>query len=235
MGKLFIGFLLFIAGVLTVLYFASPYLLSIILNRTLGVPVNVGYVQFGLFSSEVALYDVELKNPPGFISPSLAKIPEIYAQADLRDLTKGILHLQMVRFTLSDVSVERAANGAVNLAHMGVIKTRSRSAAPISTPRKNHWINWQIQVDELHFNVTRVHYLDHAQNGSSSQDFDLQLYNQVIHHVTNPKRAAVDIVGLVLDRLGMGGLLSTADFANTMAEDSPSGFVPIRSNLPVRI
>jgi hypothetical protein len=188
-----------------------------ILENAIGAPVSVGKVHVGIFSSNVGLYNIEIRNPKGFSEKKLADIHEISVKYDLWAIFLGKVHLKAVRLDFGDVTVEKSGS-QVNLLELGAVKGITKgigSGGGESKPGKEGKQGTQkapkLQMDEVFVNIGKVRYVDSAAQPPSLKEYDLGVHDETFKNVTDPRTLVKDIVFLVLRKVGLSSLTSNFD------------------------
>lgn len=220
-GKLgwFIKVILLVAVLIVGLSLSSKFLLAKILETAIGAPVKISKFYLNLFSSEVGIYGLEIKNPKGFKEPTLASVPEIFIHMDLAGIFKNRVHLREVRLNLDEITVERSAKGLVNLTEIGAVK-KSYQAKPSENPTPPPSAPSQapspasaqktkppaFQIDTVVLSLGRARYVDFSGAEPLIRTFPLEINNAVLKNVTDPAQITQQIVFKTLQRVGLDAL-----------------------------
>jgi len=214
--------LLFAAVLVFGLSVSSKFLLAKILETAIGAPVKISKFYLNLFSSEVGIYGLEIKNPKGFKEPTLASVPEIFIHMDLPGIFQNRIHVREVRLNLDEITVERSAKGLVNLTEIGAVKKSSQAkpsgepappspGAPSQAPPDARAPAQKakppaFQIDTVVLSLGRARYVDFSGAEPLIRTFPLEINNAVLKNVTDPAQITQQIVFKTLQRVGLDAL-----------------------------
>lgn len=171
-----------------------------------GLSVQVSQMDIGLFKTVVSLQGLRVGNPAGFTEPVMVDVPEVYVDYRLGSLLAGKPHFDVIRLHLDTLTVEKNAQGQVNLSSLQALqqappKKPAGPAAP-KTPAKAP----EFQIDTLHLKVGRVVYKDFSRGGApQTREFAVNIDEQ-FQHVTNPYTFAGIIVSRALMKTSLAQL-----------------------------
>lgn len=227
-GSFLLSFLLVVAVVVVGLFLTGRMLLAKVLETAIGAPVEIQKFNLNLFSSEVGIDGIKIKNPPGFQGPILASIPEIYLHVDVPAIFQNRIHIQEIRLNLDEITVERNSNGAINLLQLGAVKQPKKETTPPASeqpapssqeerpaqPAVKKLLP-QFEIDTVRLSLGRAQYKDYTTVPPSSRTFSLEIQNSVLRNVTNPAQITQQIVVKTLQKIGMNALLSDFGLVGT--------------------
>ena len=213
-----IKILLFLAVLILGASLSSKFILTKALESAIGAPVKISKFHFDLFSSQVGIYGLEIKNPLGFQEPTLASLPELFIQVNLPAFFQNRVHIREIRLNLDEITVERNSNGAVNLTEIGAVKKPRTEPAEGRTPggvspsepqrptpaQKAGPTN--VQIDKVVLSLGRARYVDRGGASPTIRTFSLEIKNAVLRNVTNPAEITQQIVIKTLQRAGLSVL-----------------------------
>lgn len=239
MGKFLFTLLLFILFILGGLYFASPFILANVLEKAVGAPVSVGGVHLGILSSEIGISNVKVRNPRAyhFKEKELASIPEVYVQMDLKALLNRLIHIEFIRFRIDQITVEKNSQGEVNLLKLAVFKDAASRGTDTTPPQTESTgkKTFKTQIDQVHFSISKVVYVEASPSGVPQvQQMNVNLQNETVHNVTNPREVTLDILQIVLKQVGMNVLQSqiSGALSQSLQRDAAGALNGLRQNLP---
>lgn len=213
-----IYFLLFLAVLFAGFVAGGKFILAGVLEAAIGVPVKVGKFHLDLFSSEVGIYGLKIKNPKGFSEPTLASVPEVFLHLDVPSFFQNRVHVPEIRLNLDEITVERNSSGAVNLMELGAVKHTRRQdvppspaegpAAPVPSGPPSPSTQTQpakppsVQIDTVILNLGRARYVDQG----GTRVFPIEIRNATLRNVTDPAEITRQIVFKTLQRVGLNAL-----------------------------
>ncbi|HTL47401.1 MAG TPA: AsmA family protein [Verrucomicrobiae bacterium] len=201
----------FAAGVAVAAFFIARGLynqtLSALLGTALGLPFKAQHYHLKLSPLEVGIYNVEIGNPPGFSSPHMAEIPELFIRMEPADILKGRLHIRQVRFNLSEVVVERNTKNQINLREAS--KPRKPPAkAPQpgqdhpGQPKKPSVKPPQLLIDEVVFSLGTAQYVETTGGQMTQRNLALNVHELRLKNVTDPAQLLSQVVDIIIEKLG---------------------------------
>ena len=206
---------LFLAVVIFGVGLSSKFLLAKALERAIGAPVKITRLDFDLFSSQVGIYGLEIKNPKGFQEPALASVPELFIQVNALAFFQNRVHIREIRLNLDEITVERNPNGAINLTELGAVKKPQARSAGDTTPGSVSPLAPQrpapaqktgptnIQIDKVVLSLRRARYVDRGGVSPTTRTFSLEIRNAILRNVTDPAEITQQIVIKTLQRAGL--------------------------------
>ena len=214
LGSFLVGAIIFLVAVGFVFYTSGSFFLAKAIEIVVGAPVKIQRFKLDLFSSEVGIYGLQVKNPQGFKEPILASVPEISIHADLPALFENRIHIWQIQLNVDEITVERNESGAVNLTEIGAVKNapkRPSAGAPGPTeparpaPAERRAAPTKpspVQIDAVVLSLGRARYVD----ATGERKFALEIRNAVLKNVTDPAQIIQQIVMKTLQRVGLNAL-----------------------------
>ncbi len=210
---------LLVVGIFVGVNLFGTMALGHVLGNAIGAPVSVGRLHLGVFSSSVGLYNLKIKNPPGFREKTLAEIHEISVKYDLSAFFRGKIHFKAVRLDFGDVTIEKNSS-KVNLLELGAVKGITHgigSGGGEAKPGKpgegkaGAQKGPELQMDEVLVNLGKTRYVDSAAEPPVVKDYDLGIHNESFKNVTNTQSLVKDIAFLILRKVGLSSLTGNFD------------------------
>ncbi|HRZ40663.1 MAG TPA: AsmA family protein, partial [Candidatus Omnitrophota bacterium] len=99
-----------------------------------GLSLEVDKLHIGLLSTKLDIENLKIKNPDGFPDPLMVDLPKIYVDYALKDIIAGNIHLNDMKFFLTEVTIVKLADGRSNLD--GIMKLASKKKAPAEKEAK---------------------------------------------------------------------------------------------------
>ena len=159
-----------------------------------GLGLDIGSMDVGVLRSAIGIKNLRLRNPSGFPDQYMVELPEIYVDYDLPAFFKGQVHLEEVRLHLAQFTVEKLADGRVNLNSLKTIQASKPGQAPPA--EKPSGKTPQIAIDRLELKVGKVIYKDYTGGSAPKvQEFAVNL-DEHYEHINNPQMLA----GLIISR-----------------------------------
>lgn len=188
---------------------SSKFLMAKMLESAIGAPVKIGRLHFDLFSSQVGIYGVEIKNPKGFQEPMLASVPELFIQVNALSFFQGRVHIREIHLNLDEITVERNPTGVVNLTELGAVKkpqAQPAGEAPGRPAQAQKVRPPAVQIDRVVLSLGRARYVDRAGASPVTRTFSLEIKNATLRNVTDPAQITQQIVIKTLQRAGLSVL-----------------------------
>ena len=239
MGKFFLVVLIVALLAAGLIYVGGPFFLSHVLSEAIGAPVEVGRMHIGLLSSEIGVYDVIVKNPPGFSQQILALVSEIYMRIDFSRVLKNDLHVDFLRLSIQEINIERDSSGAMNLMRLGSVQSAAQvdpdpsqetGQRPPRPKRASRELN--VRIQEVRLVIQLVRYVERISGQFKVYEYPVN-FQQILRDVESPKQVTIDIVGMVLKRVGIQSLL--AEFNTLSSQFAPQmqrTLGSIQTNIP---
>lgn len=172
---------------------------SAAVKAALGLDLTIGEVQVGLLETDFRIRELVVRNPPGFGSEPLARVPLIYVDYELGSLFSGKLHCTRIEVEVAEVSVVQDASGATNLLKVKALAEGGKQEGSETKPEpKRESKPMEMRIDKLILSIGRVRYLKLKGDGSvqSERNLEIGLDHEVFEDLTSPRQ----IVKLVLWR-----------------------------------
>lgn len=210
--------------VITIIFVVTAFVLAMnlfgtvalgrVLENVIGAPVSVGRLRVGIFSSNVGLYNIKIRNPKGFSEKTLADIHVISVSYDWRAFFRGKVHLKTVVLDFGDVTIEK--NGSqVNLLELGAVKGMVKGVGSGGGENRSEkggaGRGSKLQIDEVVVSVGKTRYVDSAAQPPIVKKYDLGVDNEMFKNVTNAQSLVKDIVFLIVRKVGLSSLPSNFD------------------------
>ncbi len=213
MKKILIGLVLLAVVLWGAVNLFGAVALGHILGNAVGAPVSVGRVHVGIFSPNVGIYGLKIKNPAGFHEKNLAEIHEISVVYDPAAFFRGQVHLKTVRLDFGDVTIEKNAT-SVNLLQLGAVKGITKGIGSGGAPSKTQKTAGKapaLQMDEVFLNVGKTRYVDSAAQPPLVKEYDLGVHDETFKNVTSAPALVKDIVFLILRKVGLSSITGNFD------------------------
>ncbi len=210
--KILISSVIFLVIAFVILSASSTFFLAKGIELAVGAPVHIDKFKLNPFSQQLGIYGLQVKNPPGFNEPVLASIPEIFIHLDLGALSKKLIHIREIHLNLDEITVERTADGKVNLTEIGAVKkSKAQPAAPGEPSRPAEPAGkagepakpTHVQIDTVVLSLGRARYVDPVMG---EKKIALDVKESVLKNVTDPAQITQQIVYKTLQGVGLGAL-----------------------------
>ena len=153
-----------LAAVLIVLVVAKNVIAKTVVESGVrlitGLRLSMDGMDLGLLETSIGIRGLKLYNPPGFADPLMVSLPEIYVDYDPIALLSGGVHLEDMRLDLQEFTVERNAQGQLNLDSLAVVKEskRARQGQPAAATKPKT----RLRIDVLDLRIGTVLYKDYS-------------------------------------------------------------------------
>lgn len=214
--SLVIKAVLFLTVLFIGLSISSKFILAKALEAAIGAPVKISRVHFDLFSSQVGIYGLEIKNPKGFQEPTLASLPELFIQVNLFSFFQNRVHIREIHLNLDEITVEKNPSGAINLTELRAVKKpqaqpagETAPGAPPSPEKKAPTQKVRppsVQIDRVVLSLGRARYVDRGGVDPVTRTFPLEIKNATLRNITDPAEITQQIVIKTLQRAGLSVL-----------------------------
>lgn len=130
-----------------------------------GLTAEVASVDLGVFKPVVAVKELKLFNPSGYLDKLMVDLPEFYADYSLADFLKGKVYLRQLRVNLKSLEVSKNAQGKLNLESLKALQPKGSGPAP------------KIRIDKLVLDIGKVSYKDYsAKTKPTVSEFTLNIH-----------------------------------------------------------
>ena len=167
------------------------------LRQQAGMRAEIGGFHLGLTEPVIELKQLQLYNPPAFGGTPFLRIPEIYVQYDRAALARNQLHVNLLRFQLSELDIVKSQDGRTNLLAFGLAPPTQPAAGGGAHPEL---ADFQRQtglefkgIDCLRVSVGSFKYVD-LQDRKNDREQVIGIDNLVISNVVS----YADLAGLGL-------------------------------------
>ncbi len=173
-----------------------------------GLSLEADKFHIGLFSTKIDIENLKIRNPKGFVDPLMVDVPKVYVDYALKDIIGGTIHLNDLKFFLTEVTIVELADGRSNLD--GIMKLASKKKEPAKEPAKTEPAKekkpLKVQFDLIELKVGKFVVKKYDQNGKPKvEEFNIN-FNRRYENVTDFKAISADItqyVGKVLLQAAM--------------------------------
>ncbi|MBI4430389.1 MAG: hypothetical protein HY587_01585 [Candidatus Omnitrophica bacterium] len=183
------------------------YAARLIVGQAADFKVELGHFDINPFFGIVSIKNLRLYNPPEFNSGIFLNLPEVEVDAKISDfLTRRLVHLEMVRLNLDEVTVIRNAEGKTNLSILTSVSSQKETVHTEKERARQEKITFLI--DELHLTMRNVNYVDHSVQGAAPKtySFDMKINDKVMKNITNPAAIVGTIVLQIAYHTTIGNL-----------------------------
>lgn len=191
-----------------------------------GLEVGTSSFKIGLFRQVVSIKNLTINNPRSFKDKVLARLPEVYIQADLGALFNGKVHLRNVRIDLAELVVVRNSSGDVNLRSLAAVKSSPQSAEKTAAQADERAKGNlpPFLIDTLSLKVGKVIYKDLGGGGAPAiAEYNIGI-DETFRDVSDPDQLISIIVVRALMYTPVSGL---AGFDLGSLQNSVSGMMAI--------
>lgn len=134
-------------------------------KAVVGLGVTMDKFDLGLFKSYVHIENVQVKNPKGFAEPLMVDIPEVYIDYHLGNILGGVIHLEEVRFNMTEFYVVKQVDGTLNLDSITALTKGDKSTdkeedKPAKDKSKKEMPDFR--VDNLDLKIGKVIFVDYS-------------------------------------------------------------------------
>ena len=184
-----------------------------------GLELKIKNVNIGLSKTDIAVFGLNVFNPPGFQQALMVDLPEIYINYDLMSFLKGQTHLEVLKLELKEFIVVKNSQGKLNVNSIKGISETGKPGLQTKKPAKKEKL--KIKIDLLELKIGKVIYKDYTQVPPSVSEYSINI-NEKYENI-----ADVDsLVRLVVARAIINtsiSKLAELDFASL--KDDVSGII----------
>ena len=208
MKKYFIGLLIVVLVLVVGAFLARNIIATHLIKKTvrdmLGLDMNIGSIDLGVFSTTVKITDLDIVNPAGFTKEYMAEVPEIYVDYALRDIVKGFIHLPEVRINVARVSVEKNKAGNLNIDKIQPV------AAPEKKETKEPAKNTEMLINKMNLKIGAITYIDNSKTPPGKKEYKFN-YDKTFTNIKDTSVIVDSIVSAVMGQLIAEGINVTLD------------------------
>jgi hypothetical protein len=170
------------------------YALPPLAQALAGVKVAVRDVAIGLRAPQVALWDVQVMNPPGFPAEPMLTAPEVAVRYAPATLLQQTVRVPEVRLHVSRVVIGRNADGALN------VRMPAGGGGNQAAPAKKN-----VAIERLHLTIDRVVLKDYSVTPPRELVVPLQI-DEEIYAITNHAQVVAAVVERAMRRVPVDAL-----------------------------
>jgi len=169
-----------------------------------GLSLEADKFHIGLFSTKIDIENLKIYNPKDFPDPLMVDLPKIYVDYALKDIIGGTIHLNDLKFFLTELTIVELSDGRSNLD--GIMKLASKKKEPAKTEPAKEKKPLKVQFDLIELKVGKFVVKKYDQNSKPKvEEFNIS-FNRRYENVTDFKAISADItqyVGKVLLQAAM--------------------------------
>ena len=124
---------------------------------------------------------------------------------DVPSVFQGRVHIYEIHLNLDEITVERTAQGTVNVMEIGAVKKRPQPAAAPQQPSQSTKPP-SMEIDRVVLSLGRARYIDGGAGPASLKTFSLDIKQAVLRNVTDPAQITQQIVFKTLQKVGLNTL-----------------------------
>ena len=116
-----IGVVVFLVLLFLTLNLVARKAVEIGVKKVTGFPLEIGSLDFRLFTSKIDVRNIKLKNPSAYgdhNDPVFADLPELYIDYQLPSILKGKNHINDMRVELKEIVIVKKAGGDSNVGQL---------------------------------------------------------------------------------------------------------------------
>ena len=175
-----------------------------VVHRVLGVEMDIGDLDVGLFKSDLRIEGLKVHNPEGFGKEPLADVPLIHVDYELGSLLSGKPHCTLVELEIRDVQAVRNAAGDWNLMKIKALaegdkkEEKKEEKEPPAEAKK-----LEMQIDKLVLTLGQATYTELDKGGAveSQKVIKIDLDHEVFEDLKSPEEIA-QLVGWKVAKAG---------------------------------
>lgn len=173
-----------------------------------GLPLSMGKLDLNFSKSFVDIENLIIKNPSGFHDTSLVEIPKIFVAYDLPGILKGKTHLKGLEFEMSQFTVVKNEQGALNLDRLKALQGTQKASAqrPAQGPKAPAKAI-PIQIDMMRLKIGKVVYVDYSGGSPATREFRIN-FDQSYQNITDLNSVARLIVLKAMMSSGISNLVN---------------------------
>lgn len=138
-----------------------------------GLTLKMDKFNIGLFSTTLDVQGLKIYNPKGYEDKVMLDLPRIYVDYDLTDIIGGKIHLNDVKFFLSELVIVKRADGSSNLD--GIMKLASKKSdkparkEALKSDQKEKTAA-EVQIDLLEIKIGKFVSKSYSESGKADVD-----------------------------------------------------------------
>ncbi len=176
-----------------------------VVHRVLGVDMDIGNLDVGLFRSDLRIEGLVVHNPEGFGKEPLADVPLIHVDYELGSLLSGKPHCTLVELEIHDVQAVQNGAGDWNLMKIKALaegekgdKKDEEKKEPEAPSKK-----LEMQIDKLVLTLGQATYTELDKSGAveSQKVIKIGLDHEVFEDLKSPEEIA-QLVGWKVAKAG---------------------------------
>lgn len=188
---------LIVVGAIVLLLSYNSILRAIVerqIHAETGMDAEIGRFHLALTSPTLEIRDFKLYNPPAFGGTPFLDIPEIHVEYDRTALSRGQIHLTLLRINIGELDIVKNQAGQTNI-FLPSLQAPGKKAGggALAEFKKQSGFGFQ-GIDELNVSIGKFKYID-LQNQRNNREQTIGIDDLVIPHV----KSEADLLGLTAD------------------------------------
>jgi hypothetical protein len=170
-----------------------------------GARLDIERMKVSLMGTVIDIKGMKVYNPENFPYELMADVPEVYADYDLSEISRGVIRFKKLRFYLKTLNVVRNFKGEVNLDSLKPVSDQT-SGSQIEAKAKGKVPDVQIDVFEL--KADKAFYRDYS--GSKEPvvvKFDIGI-DERYENINDPYTLIRLIISRVLNKTAVSNIVN---------------------------
>jgi uncharacterized protein involved in outer membrane biogenesis len=158
-----------------------------------GMEAEIGKLNFALMAPTLDIENFKIHNPPEFGGTPFLDIPEIHVEYDRPALSRGEIHITLLRFNLGELDIVKNQAGRTNIFSLGVplpTKKSTGSSTTLADFKKQTGLDFK-GIDVLNVSIGKFKYID-LQAPKNNREQTVGIENCLMKNVKSP----ADFAGL---------------------------------------
>jgi len=153
-----------------------------------GLRLHMDKLSISLLQTNVRIDGLKIYNPRDFEQPVMLDMPEILIDYNLRDILRGLIHLQSVVINMKEFNVVKNGQGKLNLDSLKVVQEGKEKKAPAEKKPAEKGKAPKFKIDNLELIIGDISFQDYSKSTAkpSINTFEMNI-NEKHQDITNPQ------------------------------------------------
>jgi hypothetical protein len=153
-------------------------------EKLTGANVKLEEINVSLLRGVVDMKGIKIYNPTDYKERLMADIPEIYIDANLRELVKGNFYLSQARLNLEELVAIKNKEEQLNLNSLKVAKKKEEEKEIEKEEKEGNF-----KIEKLHLIIGTITYIDYTKSPVDTKKYHINI-DQTYTNITDPTELA---------------------------------------------
>jgi hypothetical protein len=169
------------------------------INRLVGQKLNVESIETNLFSTDFKAINLSVYNPSGYTETLLLEMPEFFANIELLDIIKGLIHFSELTINIKQINVEKDKSGVLNTDHFKAVEKKDKTEVTNGNKQQDFLVN------KLTITIGTIKYKDNTKNPPLDKEYNVNMTKTFVD-VSSAEQIVSEIKTEVFNKLISEGI-----------------------------